>query len=49
MEVAVPPETIWMVSVMSLGGEESQVPILDHIPPEGIAGVDEREDEPIWG
>lgn len=49
MEVAVPPETVWVVSVMSLRGEESQVPILDHIPPERIARVDEGEDEPVWG
>lgn len=45
MEVAVPPKSVRVVFIKAFGGEERQVPILDHIPPEGIAGVDEAEDE----
>lgn len=46
VEVAMPSQTVWMVSVAALSGEEGQIPILDHIPPEGVGRVDKREYEP---
>jgi hypothetical protein len=45
VEVAVPPKTVRVITVTAFGGEEGKVPILDHIPPEGVAGVNEGEDE----
>jgi len=42
-----PSETVGVVPVTAFGGKECQVPILDHIPPERVEGVDETDDESV--
>lgn len=40
-----PSQAVWVASVETFRGEKRQIPILDHIPPEGVGRVDKREDE----
>lgn len=46
VEAAVEAQAIGVARIAAFGGEKRQVPILDHIPPEGVAGVNEGGDEP---
>ncbi len=45
MEAAVEAQAIGVARIVAFGGEKGHIPIFDHIPPEGVAGIDEGGNE----
>lgn len=47
VEGAVPAQPEGVFGIAARGGEEGQVPVLGDVPVEGVAGVDEGEEDPV--